>query len=255
MKNPLQSPHCTAVLSKLHVNPEHRELLILAYTRRNGGGGEGCSYGLGWEWNLSQPDSKAFDYLSLKPKEGKWRWAGGVANLKPLPPRNALKEKTDKWRMCVLCGRGSASLWGSTSWAKLPSFLPSWELQSKLGRMNGFKGTASTKERLRQRQPKSGAKSSCSFYLTEGRHCCRKPYGMTPLFGKTTVVIRWANKCSFQFINIAVGRVTIYLWVLRPVRLELGIIVGKSRVLIMDKGRELFKQKGASLGAVTHVSN
>lgn len=45
--------------------------------------------------------------------------------------------------------------------------------------------------------------------------------------GKTTVLIRWANKCSFQFINIAVGLVTIYLSVLRPIHLERGIIVGK----------------------------
>lgn len=176
---------------------------------------------------------------------------GGVANLKPLPQATL---KKDKRRMCVLCGRGSASPWGRTSWAKLPSILPSWELPSRLGRVNGLKGTASTKELLMQRQPKSGAKS-CSFYLTEGRYCRLKPWGLAPLFGKSTVLIRWANKCSFQFINIAEGRATIYLWVLRPIRLQLGIIVGKSRVLIMDKGRELFKQKGAGLDAFTHFFN
>lgn len=174
MKNPLQSPHCTAVLSKLHVNPEHREWLILAYTRRNGGGGAVATNWAGNETCLSQTPRPLTIWAS-NPIKGNGDGGGGVANLKPLPPSNALKEKPDKWRMCVLYGRGSASLWGSTSWAKLPSILPSWELQNRLGRMNGFKGTASTKERLRQRQPKSGAKSSCSFYLTEGRHCCLKP--------------------------------------------------------------------------------
>lgn len=173
---------------------------------------------------------------------------GGVANIKPLP--QATLKKRQKKKVCSVW-KGLSIPLRKYSWAKLPSILTSWEL----GRVNGLKGTASTKELLTQRQPKSGAKSSCSFYLTEGRYCRLKPWGLTPLFGKSTVLIRWANKCSFQFINIAVGRATIYLWVLRPIRLELGIIVGKSWVLIMDKGRELFKQKGAGLDAFTHFFN
>lgn len=78
---------------------------------------------------------------------------------------------------------------------------------------------------------------------------------MATLFGKTTVLIRKANKCSFQFINIAVGLVTIYLLVLRSIHPELGIIVVKYQVLIMDTGGELFRQKGASLDAFTQFFN
>lgn len=124
--------------SKLNVEPEHIELLILAYSRRNWG----CktAMGLKWESNSPQTDGRQGHWL-CEPYKALWipgkengRGEGSVgkSSNSPTPTlRQHLKKKRDKRWMCVLYGTGSVSIWGSTSPAQLSSILPSWDQQSR----------------------------------------------------------------------------------------------------------------------------